>query len=320
MQKEAINPYQPSAQGTEKISLTEATPIQEYKPVASIKSDYEQCRNIMKSASKNYSFASLFFPRDKLPHVEALYALMRVGDDRVDVSYHGFRSSLEAIDDWENKYREAFQHGDSPHPVMRAYLNTARTFDIPAGLMNDFFRAMRDDLKITRFPTFGDLLHYMDGSAIPVGRAMVHILGARNNQPVQNLFPGADSLSIAMQLSNFWRDIGQDWEIGRVYIPLEDLDRFEIHESEIAERKITEKFVNLLKFEIERTETYYHKAQPCIKELDSGRWAVMMGFQTYRSILSSIRRNNYDVFHKRAQLGATRRLVLSPSAFLVSRA
>lgn len=281
--------------------------------------DYAHCSQIMRSASKNYSLASLFFPRDKLPHVEALYALMRVGDDRVDVSHDGFQSALEAIDDWEEKYWEAFQAGTSSDPVMRAYLNTACTFGIPAELMVDYFRAMRDDLTNNRIQTFDDLLYYMQGSAVPVGRGMVYILGTRDNIPVHDLFWGADSLSIAMQLSNFWRDIGQDWKIGRVYLPQEDLDKFNVCESDLANQNISKEFIELLEFELERTETYYQEARPYVKKLESGRWAVMMGFESYRLILTGIRRNNYDVFKKRAGAGITRRLLLSPGAYFHSR-
>ena len=90
--------------------------------------DYAICRQVMHQASKNYSFASGVLPADRLKHVEALYALMRVGDDRVDVSFDGFNSPLAAIDDWETTYWHAFERGDSADPVMRAYLDTAVKF------------------------------------------------------------------------------------------------------------------------------------------------------------------------------------------------
>ena len=203
-----------------------ATPLARVARIASDE-DYAAGRRLMRAASKNYSFASNFLPPDRLRHVEALYALMRTGDDRVDVSHEGFASPLAAIDDWERTYWHAFETGTSPDPVMRAYLDTALKFGIPAETMSAYFRAMREDLTITRFPTFGDLLHYMDGSAVPVGRAMTYILGVREPYGLEDALPGADALSVAMQLSNFWRDIGEDWtRIGRVYIPQEDLARF----------------------------------------------------------------------------------------------
>jgi len=280
--------------------------------------DYLVCRRIMSAASRNYSFASRFFPSDKLPHVEALYALMRVGDDRVDVSHHGFQSSLEAIDNWEYLYQEAFRTGWSDNPVIRAYLNTALIFNIPKDTMRPYFRAMRDDLTITRFPTFDDLVYYMEGSAIPVGRAMTHILGVRKPYGLQDALPGADSLSIAMQLSNFWRDIGYDLEIGRIYLPLEDLDRFHLSEAVLEKKVVTPGLIDLLEFEFERTDRFYTAARESISLLESGRWAVMSGLEIYRAILSEIRHNHYDVFKKKAGASTGKKFGLALKAYMLA--
>jgi 15-cis-phytoene synthase len=286
--------------------------------------DYTACRQIMLRASKNYSSASKYLPAEKLPHVEALYALMREGDDRVDVSHPGFSTPLEAIDDWEAAYWEAFSRGDSPHPVMRAYLDTAIRFGIPSETMTPYFQAMREDLTIKRFPAFGDLLHYIDGSAIPVGRAMTYILGVscERNEPrrtIEDALRGADSLSIAMQLSNFWRDIGADWRIGRVYIPQEDLERFGYSEDDLAAGSVSQNFIDLLEFEFERTDDYYGIARRSVKTLASGRWAVMSALEIYQGILASIRRNHYDVFSQRAGPGYARKFGLALKAYWLLR-
>jgi phytoene synthase len=254
----------------------------------------------MRGASKNYSFATAFLPLEKRPHVEALYALLRVGDDRVDVSHQGFRTPEEAIDDWEVTYWRAFETGTSPDPVMRAYLNTALTFEIPAETMVAYFRAMKEDLTITRFPAFADLLHYMDGSSIPVGRAMVRILGVQEPFTMKQALSRADNLAIAMQLSNFWRDIGQDWGIGRVYLPQEDMDRFKVSEDDLAAGRVTQNLVDLLEFEIRRAEAYYAEARAGVDMLATGRWGVLNGLEIYRAILQGIRRNRYNVFSQRA--------------------
>jgi phytoene synthase len=267
--------------------------------------DYAECRRVMFGASKNYSFASRFLPRAVLRHVEALYALMRVGDDRVDVTSEGFASPQDAIEEWEQAYWTAFETGRSDHPVMRAYVNTARECGIPAEVMTPYFRAMKEDLTVARYPTFADLLHYMEGSALPVGRAMTHILGVRQPYTVQETLPHADSLSIAMQLSNFWRDIGPDWRIGRVYVPGEDLARFRVTEADLAAGRITPDFIALLEFELARTETYYRSARIGVRRLATGRVGVMAALEVYRAILPAIRRNGYDVFTRRA--GTTKR-------------
>lgn len=273
--------------------------------------DYALCRRIMQRASQNYSFASCFLPRDKRRHVEALYALMRVGDDRVDVSHSGFPSPLAAIEDWERTYWSAFEVGSSPDPVIRAYLDTALTFQIPPETMAAYFRAMKEDLVVCRFPTFADLWHYMEGSAIPVGRAMTYILGTRAPYQVQHALPAADSLAVAMQLSNFWRDVWQDWDqMGRIYIPLEDMERFGYTPEDLAQRRVNRAWRELLEFEISRTEDYYRQARPGVAMLASGRWGVMTGLEVYRAILPAIRRNGYDVFRHRAGASQMQKMLL----------
>ncbi|MBN2146973.1 MAG: phytoene/squalene synthase family protein [Anaerolineales bacterium] len=281
--------------------------------------DYQICRQVMHSASKNYSFASDFLPKSKRHHVEALYAFLRVGDDRVDVSHDGFASPLAAVEDWERMYWQAFESENSPHPVMRAYLNTAHENRIPADVMAPYFRAMKEDLTITRFQTFADLLHYMEGSAMTVGRAMTYIMGVRPGYNFAQVLPYSDALSIAMQLSNFWRDIAYDWSLGRVYIPQEDLVRFGVREADIAAHCLTPQFIDLLEFEIRRTESYYETARHGVPMLAAGKWGVMSGLEVYRSILTIIRRRHYDVFGRRASATKLHKLVLVGRAWWQTR-
>jgi len=280
--------------------------------------DYAYCRQIMHNASRRYSFASRFLPTDKRRHVEALYAFLRIGDDRVDVSFEGFETPLSAIEDWEKTYWRAFEHGDSPDPVMRAYLNTAFEFNIPRETMIAYFRAMKEDLTIKRFPIFSDLMHYIEGSAIPVGRAMTYILGVRKPYTLEEAIPHADCLSTAMQLSNFLRDVSYDWSIGRVYLPIEDLTRFNLSENDLAERRLDRRFKELMEFEIERAEQFYAQAYTGINMLATGRWGVMSGLQIYRAILADIRKTNYDVFDKRVDPTRSQKVWLVTKSWLTT--
>jgi 15-cis-phytoene synthase len=279
--------------------------------------DYATCREIMVKASGNYSSASRLLPAQSRRHVDALYAVMRVGDDRVDVTHSGFQSALAAIDQWESDYYRAFARGDSEQPVMRAYLCTSLECGIPPETMTPYFRAMREDLTVTRYPAFSDLMHYVEGSAIPVGRAMVRILGLRAPQArdaaqqAAQAAAGADSLAVAMQLSNFCRDVGQDWSLGRVYLPLEDLRRFGCPEGDLAAGRVSPRFVALMEFQFARIEEYYLQARPAVGLLASGRWSVMAGLEIYRGILAAIRRNGYDVFRHRAAPGRWRKAGLA---------
>lgn len=294
---------------------TPGVPVFSWSNQIATPDDYAACRQVMRAASKNYSSASNYLPAERLKHVEALYALMRVGDDRVDVTHQGFSSALEAIDDWERTYWHAFERGDSPHPVMRAYLNTAMTCGIPKEVMANYFRAMRDDLTITRFPTYANLLSYMEGSAIPVGRAMTYILGVRPPWSLVAALPGADALSVAMQLSNFWRDVDEDLQRGRIYIPQEDMERFGVKESDLSGRILSRNFIDLLDFEFERTEGYYRQAGVSVKMLASGRWAVMSALEIYRAILSEIRARKYNVFSGRVGASGIHKLALAIKSY-----
>lgn len=261
--------------------------------------DYRECRKIMRGASRNYTFASLFLTGDIRPHVEALYALVRVGDDRVDVTHSGFDCARSAIMDWQEAYWKAFEKGESTNPVLRAFLNTAQVFNIPPETMSAYFRAMIDDLTVTRYASFSDLLYYIEGSANSVGRALCYILGTRTSQ-VSDAFPSADSLAIAMQLSNFWRDVGEDWHRKRIYIPQEDLDRFQVKEADLENGNYSGRFTKLMQFEIRRTRLFYQQARNGISLLRTGHWGVLCSLELYQAILDEIEKNNYDVFSKRA--------------------
>lgn len=284
----------------------------------SLEDDYAYCQSIMQVASKNYSFANRLLPADKAKHVTALYAVMRVGDDLVDVDHGEYASPQAAIEHWEHAYWHTFETGSSPHPVLRAYLNTAREFGIAPDLLSTYFRAMREDLTITRFGSFRDLVHYMEGSAVPVGRIMTHILGT-HTPDISDAYPAADALSIAMQLSNFWRDIGEDWERDRVYIPQEDLKRFGYTEDDLAQRTIDIRLARLLEFEFERTETYYASARNGVRLLASGNLGVRSALELYRAILFDIRRHQYDVFSRRAGANRWRKVALLGKAWWVTR-
>lgn len=277
-----------------------------------ILADYAECRRIMHASSKNYAIASLFLPKDKLPHVEALYALLRVGDDRVDVSHAGFSTPLAAIEDWRDSFIQASKSGDSHYPVLRAYIHTAHQFNIPESLMLPYFQAMIDDLTITRFPQYDDLVSYMEGSAMVVGRVICHIFGT-TTPVVSDAYPFADSLSVAMQLTNFWRDIGEDWLKGRIYIPLEDMQQFSYTEKDLANHMIDQRLIDLLEFEFARTNLLYAHARSGIDRLVRGQWGVSNSLVIYQTIMDQIRHNHYNVFTARASVPAWKK------AWLIAR-
>ena len=259
----------------------------------------------MLAASKNYSFASRFLPRAVLRHVEALYALMRVGDDRVDVTYAGFDSPLAAIADWERTYWQAFETGHSDHPIMRAYLASASACGIPAAVMAPYFRAMKEDLTVTRYPTFADLLHYMEGSALPVGRG--NDLHSRSPTALH------DRRDATLRRRPLDRHAAQQL-LARHRAGLADrpglFARLKIWRVSGSPRPTSRQHGSRLtssrcwSSRSQRTEAYYRNARIAVRRLATGRVGVMAALEVYRGIHAAIRRNGYDVFTRRA--GTTR--------------
>jgi phytoene synthase len=143
---------------------------------------------------------------------------------------------------------------------------------------------------------------------------MTYIVGVRAPYKVEQTLSFADSLSIAMQLSNFWRDVGQDYRIGRIYLPLEDMELFGVSEGDLRAGRITPAFVDLMEFEMARTEEYYRHAAQGVPRLAAGRWGVMAALEVYRAIHAGIRRNGYDVFSKRATTSKAQKLGLAVRA------
>jgi len=118
-----------------------------------------------------------------------------------------------------------------------------------------------------------------------------------------------------MQLSNFWRDVGEDWRRGRVYLPLEDMDFFRYSEADLSEGRVNDQLVDMLEFQFERTESYYRNARQSVTMLDAGRLSVMGALEIYRAILTGIRTNRYDVFTRRAGTNRMQKLYLVMKAY-----
>lgn len=264
-----------------------------------LRAEYAFCQQVQRRFGKSYYFATRFFPADLRPHVHALYAFVRVPDQWVDepdaVSLDQVR---ERIDRYEMDLRRALRGEPVESPVLRAFAHTARQFSIPLRYMVDFLNAMRQDLVCTRYETYTDLRGYMWGSAGVVGAMMLCLFRCHR----EALLPYAVAMGEAMQMTNFLRDVGEDWRRGRIYLPQEDLRRFGVEEAHIAQGQLDEPMRNLLRFEIERTRALYRQAEVGIALLPREyRYPVLLGSQLYARILHRIERNGYDVFTRRAR-------------------
>ena len=270
---------------------------------------YELCREVQKAHSKTYYFSTRLFAPEVRPHVYALYAFMRYADEIVDNP--GGTPLPDQLANLEEFERETFAAVDGEkvaNPVLRAYAETARTRGITPESIAAFMESMKMDTHVFRYRTYEDLEVYTYGSAAVVGLMMCRVAGVTDGRAD----PHAEALGVAMQLSNFLRDVKEDWARGRVYLPLEDLERFGYEEEELGEGVVDERFVALMRFEIERARRLYTFADEGMDYIPRGRrYPVAVARELYAAILGRIEAQDYDVFSRRAETSAARKLAVA---------
>ena len=267
---------------------------------------YRRCKALHRRYGTTYFWATYALPSIKRPPVHALYGFCRYADEIVD-SLDGTPAEVraEALDDLRRRLFDGLAAGASDHPILRAVVHTIRSFDLDPDCFERFLRSMTMDLTVTSYETYDDLRRYTDGSAAVIGEMMLPIL-----EPIDlgaALGPARD-LGEAFQLTNFLRDIGDDLDRGRVYVPQEDVRRFEA-ENAFGDRRVTPEFAELMRFEIARTRELYDSAAAGIDLLPpASARCVRSAHLLYSGILGQIEANEYDVFSRRARVPITRKL------------
>ena len=265
----------------------------------SVAESYELCRRVQRSHSRTYYFSTRLFPAEVRPHVHALYAFMRYADEIVDnPGLSTLEEQLAALEAFEEETLAAMAREEVSNPVLRAFANTGRERGIPPGNIAAFMKSMKMDTCVFRYPTYEDLAVYTYGSAAVVGLMMCRVLGVEDERAEEH----AEALGVAMQLSNFLRDIAEDWLRGRVYLPLEDLARFGYAEGDLAAGVVDERFVELMRFEIERARVLYAIADEGMGYVPRGRrYPVVVARELYAAILDRVEAQGYDVYRRRAE-------------------
>ena len=190
---------------------------------------YARCRELNKAYGTTYYAATFVLPRVKRHHVHALYGFCRYADDIVDdLGPAPVDVREKALADFGERFFADLDAGDSDDEVLKAVVHTVKAFGIDPGCFRRFLHSMTMDLTVSTYETFDDLLEYMDGSAAVIGEMMLPILEPSSDAAV----PRARDLGIAFQLTNFLRDVGEDLDRGRVYLPQEDLRRFGVSPGE----------------------------------------------------------------------------------------
>jgi phytoene synthase len=277
-----------------------------------LRAAYGRCRQLTRRHGTTYFWATQLLPRRSRPAVYALYGFCRYADDIVDDL--GERSAPEraaALAALGDRLRAALAGGAVDpvgDPVVAAVAHTAAGYGIDGGCFDRFLRSMTMDLTVARYQSWDDLCGYMDGSAAVIGEMMLPILEPRTPAAAGP----ARQLGLAFQLTNFLRDVGEDLDRGRVYLPAEDLARFG---ADPAARRVTPAWRALMAFQIARNRTLYRAAATGLPLLPpwSAR-AIGTAHTLYARILDEIEANRYDVFTTRARVRTSRKLAAAARA------
>jgi phytoene synthase len=272
---------------------------------------YERCRELHKRHGRSYYLATRLLPAWKRRHVHALYGFTRYADEIVDQTEALPPAERAArLQDWSAR----FFAGDTGDPLLPAVLHTIAVFDLNREDFTKFLRSMAMDLTVTSYPTYADLLEYMEGSAAVIGTMMLPILGS--SDPAAAREP-ARQLGVAFQLTNFIRDVAEDLDRGRAYLPDEHLAAFGVTRADLEERRSTPKIKALIAYEVSQAHRHYAAAAPGIPLLNPGSQACMRtAFRLYRGILDGVIAADYDIFTKRATVPNRRRAAVAIRSLL----
>lgn len=269
-----------------------------------------ECRAITRRYGTSFYFATQFFPRETRQGIYAIYAFARIPDEIVDNPGHSSRSDrIARLKDWRVEWLEAMEAGRSCDPVMFAIVRVFKKYDIPIADGEAFLASMFMDEEKKSYATYSELEEYMYGSAGVIGLMVTRVVGFST----EDAFPHAIKLGYAFQLTNFLRDIREDAEeLGRVYMPEDELSTFGLETTDLRRSVYDKRFVDFMKFQIERNKQVYKEAFPGIKMLNwRGQLAVKISYVLYKAILGEIERADYNVYRQRVRTDLRKKLRLS---------
>jgi 15-cis-phytoene synthase len=291
-----------------------------------IEKAYRYCQSVTKIHAKSFYFAAKFLPKHKQKPIYALYALCRSVDDEVDeAEVQSDAQAVEAVERWkmrlEKVYKEELQITndelrDEKNLVLLAWQDLLKTYKIPQNLPLELMKGVVQDTHIKRYETFDELYVYCFRVASTVGLMSSEIFGYKLPETLEY----AEALGIAMQLTNILRDVKEDAAMGRIYLPQEDLRKFNVSESQIINGEMNENFIELIKFQIDRARGFYKKSYKGIPLLErDSRFTVLLALRIYSRILDEIERQNYDVFQKRAHTTFRQKIFSIPRIWLEAK-
>lgn len=294
----------------------------EARAILPLEDSYHYCVRLTRSRARNFYYSFLVLPRKKRESLCAIYAFMRVCDDITDapaiLETQGgeVQKKQEELQAWRKELSSALEGSQPSHPLWPAFIDTLQRYQIPPHYFYLLIDGTAMDLVVKRYQTFEDLYRYCYLVAGVVGLVTIHILGFDDPSALGY----AEACGIAFQLTNILRDLREDAEMGRIYLPQEDLDCFGYSEGELKSSVINLAFLRLMAFEVNRAKEYYYKGKQLIPHIHpDSRPALSALIGIYEGLLDKIVKVNYDVFHHQVRLSALQKLAIAGKAWLKYR-
>jgi phytoene synthase len=280
--------------------------------VIALDTAYQITDDVTREYSKSFYLATGFLPKEDRRAIRALYGFCRATDNLVDDPN---AIQLADLTLWRQKVYTP--PTDRDHAVLYAWADVRERYNVPVLYGDELIEGCEMDLIKSRYQNFAELERYCYCVASTVGLMSMHVFGTADGVEYEAAKPFAIKLGVALQLTNILRDVGEDAQRGRIYLPREDLDRFRVSEQDILEGCLTENVKALLQFEIERTQSLYAEAWPGIGMLPrKARFSVAVASEVYRGILGKIVDNGFDVFTRRAHLTRSEKIGVLPRVWL----
>jgi phytoene synthase len=265
--------------------------------MSAVEQSYEYCKRVARSRARNFYYAFLLLSAQQRKAMCAIYAFMRYCDDLSDEP----GATRAAIERWRSEMEDALGGRFSGHPLWPAFHHTVQRFGIPYDYFRQMIAGVLSDLEPRRFEDFSQLYAYCYQVASVVGLTTIHIFGF----DTRSALPLAEKCGVAFQLTNILRDIREDGERGRIYLPMEDLRSFGVTEEDLRSGNRSDAFLRLMQFEAARARKFYAESEPLLDLIHPrSRRALWALISIYSGLLDRIERSNYDIFRRRVRLTA----------------
>ena len=289
---------------------------------ADLRASYLECKRLNSIHGKTYYLATLLLPPAKRPFVHALYGFARYADEIVDdlASILTEEEKANSLKEWGDGVLADIRSGKSKDHVGSALVDTVKRFNIPIAHIEAFLNSMKMDLIITEYHSYEDLCEYVYGSAAVIGLQMVAVLGTNSDTDIKEANIAAEKLGIAFQLANFIRDVGEDLDRGRIYLPITELQAHGVTREMLENRIVTPQIKSALKEQIRRVRILKEESATGIKLLSAdSRSCIEAASELYCGIVDEVEKINYEIFTKRAKTSTLRRVKVALPAYLRAR-